>query len=236
MRDPIFIVTGATSGIGAAITAQLAASGRRVLAVGRNAAALDELSARLGPRVESRVLDLCDDDALAAFAERVAVEYALLDGLVHCAGILVPEALGAVSPGHLDQMLAVNFRAPFLLTNRLVEPLAAAHGHLVFINSSVGLQATSGRSAYVASKFALRGLADAARIELNHRGIRVTSLYPGRTATPGMSALVAREGRHYDPDALLQPEDVAQAVLGAINAPANAEITDIGLRPRTKSY
>ncbi len=236
MRRPVFIVTGATSGIGAAIVASLAATNRRVLAVGRNAAVLDALADRFGPLVAAHELDISDDAALAAFAEGVASAHPLLDGLVHCAGVIIPEDLGAVSTANLDHMLAVNFRAPFVLTNRLIEPLAAARGTLLFINSSVGLTATAGRTAYVASKFALRGLADSARLELNHRGIRVASVYPGRTATPGMAALVAHEGGSYDAGALLQPEDVADAVLGIISAAANAEITDIALRPRTKSH
>ena len=236
MRCPVFIVTGATSGIGAAITARLAASQRRVLAVGRNTIALDALRSRLGSLVEGHALDLCDEAALEEFAARVAGDHPQLDGLVHCAGINLPERLGAVTTANLDHMLNLNFRAPFLLTNRLVEPLAAAGGTLVFLNSSVGLRATPGRSAYVASKFALRGFADAARLDLNERGVRVASIYPGRTATPGLAELVAGEGGHYDADALLQPEFVADAVLGVIDAPANAEITDIALRPRTKSY
>jgi len=236
VHRPVFIVTGATSGIGAAITARLAESDYRVLALGRNITALDELTSRLGSRVEGHVLNLCDDDALTSFTDRVSTEHPKLAGLVHSAGVLVPEALGVVSADNLDNMLTVNFRAPFLLTNQLIAPLAAARGHLVFVNSSVGLHASSGRAAYVASKFALRGLADAARLELNERGIRVTSIYPGRTATPGMSALVALEGGSYQPDSLLQPEDIADAVLSAITAPANAEITEVMLRPRTKSY
>lgn len=236
VNPQIYIVTGASSGIGAAIAAGLVATGRQVLAVGRRAAVLDDLAARLGSSLRVHPVDLEDETAVNAFADETIDNYAALHGLIHCAGIIVPGDLGCVSTRHLDRMLAVNFRAPFLLTNRLIEPLVAARGHLLFVNSSAGLHASAGRSAYVASKFALRGLADAARLELNARGIRVASVYPGRTATPGMADLFAQEGRHYDAKALLQPEDVAAAVIGIIDAPDNAEITEISIRPRTKSY
>lgn len=236
MAGPLFVVTGASSGIGAAIATRLAGSGRRVVALGRNRVALETLRERCGDALEVRDVDLEDDRALEACAQALLVAHPALDGLVHCAGVIRPGELGTVPPADLDRMLAVNFRAPFVLTNRLVPALAAARGQLVFVNSSAGLEASAGRAAYAASKFALRALADAARLELNARGVRVASVYPGRTASPGMDALFAQEGREYDPALLLQPDDIARAVLGVIDAPGHVEITEICMRPRHKSY
>lgn len=236
MAAPQFLLTGASSGIGAAIAARLAGSGRRVLAVGRNRGTLEALCGRLGAAVEPVVLDLEDGAAVEAFAQARLAARPALDGLIHCAGAMIPGELGAIAPEELERMLAVNFRAAFLLTNRLVPALVAARGQIVFVNSSAGRDAAAGRSAYAASKFALRALADAARLELNPRGVRVASIYPGRTATPVMESLYAQEGRAYDPGLLLQPDDVAAAVLSVIEAPEHAEITEICLRPRFKSY
>jgi NADP-dependent 3-hydroxy acid dehydrogenase YdfG len=231
-----FVLTGASSGIGAAIAEQLVASGRQVIGVGRRREPLAALAERVGPGFDFHVLDLCDEEALYSFVENRLAAYPALGGLIHCAGLVVPGELGSVSPADLDQTMNVNFRAPFLLTNLLASRLAAARGQLVFVNSSAGLRASGGNAAYCASKFALRALADAARLELNARGVRVASIYPGRTATPTMERLYAAQGLDYDPALLLQPSDVAAAVLNIIEAPEHAEITDISLRPRLKSY
>ena len=230
------VVTGASSGIGEAVAARLVASGRHVLGVARSTATLEALRARLGPRFEPHPLDLADPAAIDAWLDRLTQTHTRLRGLIHCAGVIVPGVLGSVAEADLERMMAVNFQGPYLLTNRLVPLLEAAGGDLIFINSSAALQPAAGRSAYTASKCALRALADTARIELNPRGIRVASIYPGRTATPGMDALFAGEKRAYDPALLLQPGDIAAEVIRIIDSPPHAEIMDVTLRPRAKSY
>lgn len=230
------ILTGASSGIGAAIATSLVHSGRRVVAVARHEERLNQLRERLGPSFEPSPLDLEDDAALDDFVHRVDASGEPLGGLIHCAGVVVPGEIGALSPDLVDRMMRVNFRAPLLLTNALVELLAASAGHLIFVNSTAALAPAPGRSVYTASKYALRALADTARLELNDRGIRVASVYPGRTATPGIEAVFAREGKSYDRAALLQPEDIARAVMGIIEAPDHVEVMDVALRPRWKSY
>jgi NADP-dependent 3-hydroxy acid dehydrogenase YdfG len=79
-------------------------------------------------------------------------------------------------------------------------------------------------------------LADSLRDEVNADGIRILSVYPGRTATPRIEALHAKEGRPYQPGLLLQPEDVASVVLNALTLPWTAEVTNISIRPMQKSY
>lgn len=236
MSTAPFVLTGASSGIGAAIAEQLIASDHQVIGIGRRPDALAALRARLGSGFEFRVVDLLDDEALDSFVASDLAAHPRIDGLIHCAGLTVRGELGSMSVATLDAMMGVNFRAPFLLTKLLIPRLVAARGHLVFINSSAGLRASEGNAAFCASKFALQALADAARLELNRHGVRVASVYPGRTATPTMERLYATEGREYQPALLLQPTDVAAAVLGIIDAPEQAELTDISLRPRVKSY
>ena len=103
------------------------------------------------------------------------------------------------------------------------------------MNSSAGKRARRGIGGYAATKFELRALADSLRDEVNARGIRVLSVYPGRTATPEMERICEQEGREYNPDILLQPQEIAGAIVNALNLPNSAEITDVAIRPTRKS-
>jgi len=107
---------------------------------------------------------------------------------------------------------------------------------VVFINSSAALSAPALNSAYAASKAALRAFADSLRAEINVDGVRVLSVFPGRTATSMQKAIYAEEGRTYRPRQLLQPLDVAEAVLGMLQLPRSAELTELHLRPTLRSY
>jgi NADP-dependent 3-hydroxy acid dehydrogenase YdfG len=105
----------------------------------------------------------------------------------------------------------------------------------VFINSSAGLGAKAGVGQYAASKHALKAIADSLRAEVNALGLRVLSVFPGRTASPMQAAVHALEGKAYHPESLLQPQDVAAVVLNALSLPRSAEVTDISIRPLVKS-
>jgi NADP-dependent 3-hydroxy acid dehydrogenase YdfG len=103
---------------------------------------------------------------------------------------------------------------------------------VVFVNSSAGLQAHPGWSAYAASKHGLRALADSVRGEEREHGVRVTTVYPGRTATPMQRKVHEQEGKAYDADDWIDPETVAAAILQAIDLPEDATISDVTVRPR----
>ena len=123
------------------------------------------------------------------------------------------------------KIMRSNALGPLALTALLL-PLLAPGGTIVFINSSQGLSARKGAGAYAASKHALRAIADALRADLDGRGIRVTSIYPGRTATPMQQGLYASRNEPYHPELLLQPETIADLVLGVVSLPPAAEVTD----------
>jgi NADP-dependent 3-hydroxy acid dehydrogenase YdfG len=101
---------------------------------------------------------------------------------------------------------------------------------VVFINSGAGINASPGLASYTASKFALRGFADSLRND--EPSLRVTSVHPGRISTVMQEGLVAYEGGDYDPSRYLQPETVAKVVADAVNAPADAHIHEVIVRPR----
>jgi NADP-dependent 3-hydroxy acid dehydrogenase YdfG len=109
-------------------------------------------------------------------------------------------------------------------------------GQIVFINSSAALSIAPGRGYYTATQYALRALADALRQEVNADDVPARNVYPGRTATPRTERLFAKEARPYQPDVLMQPEDIAAIVLSALALDWTAEVTDIAIRPMKKTY
>jgi NADP-dependent 3-hydroxy acid dehydrogenase YdfG len=154
---------------------------------------------------------------------------------VHAAGRFRSGPTATLPVGELDELYAVNVRAPFRITQALLPSLRAEAGQLVFVNSSAGARPAGEHvGAYAATKHALRAIADSVRAEENGRGVRVISVYPGRTAGPLQERLHKLEGRPYDPGRLLQPEDVAAAVLSALTLPSTAEATDVHVRPMQK--
>lgn len=234
----VALVTGASSGIGRAIAVGLAHQGARVCAVGRNSAGLAETVAAAGPlsEVTDFQIDLTSEQSLEPLVCYLD-NGGRLDVLIHCAGVIAQGRMEDARVEDLDLQYATNVRAPYVLTKRLLPLLIASRGQIVFINSSAGLIAKGPEAGqYSATKHALRAIADSLREEVNPKGVRVMSLYLGRTATPMQEALFREEGKDYRPEMLLQPEDVAAVVVQTLMLPPTAEVTDITIRPMRKSY
>lgn len=231
------VVTGASSGIGHALTVALARTGARVWAVARNRDRLDALAEEAGPSggaVLPVVADLERDDDLASAANEILSGSESVDVLVHSAGAITVGTFESVSAADLDRQYRVNLRAPVVLTQALLPALRRAGGQVVFVNSSAGLKASSSNALYAATKHGLKAVADGLRDEVNPEGVRVISVFAGRTATPLQAALHEWEGRPYRPELLLRPEDVVDVVLAALRLPRSGEVTDVSVRPMTK--
>jgi NADP-dependent 3-hydroxy acid dehydrogenase YdfG len=233
---PLYVVTGASSDIGQAIVRKLALSGRATLALGRDHAALSALEAEFPQRVQVRCLELTDDAAVIALARELESEARPLAGVIHCAGLHLSGPLAATDVSDMDLMYRVMVHAAYLLTQQLLPGLERASGHVLFINSTAALAARANLSGYGVSRAGLRALADAVRDEVHERGVRVTSIYLGRTATRLIARIFRAEGRPYKPEQLLQPGDVADTVLFVLGLPATAEVVDIRLVAAIKSY
>lgn len=234
----VAVVTGASGGVGRAIAQALARQSVRLHLVDRDAAELAETAT--GVRAFSEpsefVIDLNSDNEMDLVV-RSLEEIGRLDVLVHCAGIVRQGRMEDAPIEDLDIQYATNVRAPYALTKRLLPLLTASRGEIVFVNSSAGLNAKRAEvGQYAASKHALRAIADSLREEVNSKGVRVLSVYLGRTATPMQEALSWKEQKEYHPEMLLQPEDVASVVVHALMLPRTAEVTDISIRPMCKSY
>ncbi len=221
------VLTGAGSGIGLAVARRLAARGDRLILIARDRPRAAEVEALL-PGSRSVVADLSDP---AQIAGAVAELPDRIDAVIHAAGIV---DLGDVADAPLaswTDQLTVNLVAPAELTRVLLPRLRATRGQVLFINSGAGLTAHAGWGAYAASKHGLKALADALRGEEAPHGVRVTTVYPGRTATPMQARVHEQEGRAYDPAAFIDPESVADAVLTALTLPRDAVISDLTVRP-----
>ncbi len=227
-------VTGSTSGIGHRLAIELSSRGAHLVLIGRSAARLTAFGRELGKNRPGATFDVVELDLAGDIEhslEALSV-YAGVDLLVHSAGTMSVQALESTSGEIFDRHYRVNVRSVFLLTRSLLPALRTAAGQIVFINSSAAQQKSRGNmAAYTASKYALWALADSLRDEVNPDGVRVVSVFPGRTATPMQAYLHAEEGKEYKPNVLLQPDDVAQAVMAALSLPRTAEVTDISVRP-----
>jgi len=234
----VAVVTGASSGIGRAIAVALSRQGVQVCVVGRNPGTLAETvaAARQFSQVTSFHIDLTVPENLRPLLQYLEEEAGRLDILIHSAGVMHQDLMEHARLEDFDLQYATNVRAPYLVTQRLLPLLTTARGQIVFINSSVGLAAKRPEvGQYGATKHALKAIADSVREEVNPKGIRVLTVYLGRTATPMQEALYRQEGRLYQPEVLLQPEDVASVVVQALMLPTTAEMTDISIRPMIKS-
>ena len=211
------VVTGATSGIGREVALQLAELGWRVIAIGRDREALAELSRR-SERLVPHAADLLTDEIEELIPARV-------DALVHAAGISPSTGVEETTPGEWERVFALNVTAGAALARHALPALRAARGTIVFVNSGAGTAARPRNTPYAASKHALRALANGLRVEEEGHGVRVSTVYPGPTATPMFDGDVDRA-------ALIRPASVAAAVVMAITASDDVQLADIHVRPR----
>jgi NAD(P)-dependent dehydrogenase (short-subunit alcohol dehydrogenase family) len=208
------LVTGATSGIGLELADRLAARCDRVVRLTRD------------------VVDLSDAVAVRRWATDFADDLEGLDSLVHSAGTVDLGEVGELDLEAWERQIAVNLTAPAVLTAPLLPALRAAGGTVVFVNSSAGLTANAGWSAYASSKFGLRALADSLRAEEAGSGVRVSTIFPSRTATPMQEKVHEQEGRTYDASRWLRPGTVVDAILQVLDLPPEATVPEIVIRPR----
>ena len=228
------IVTGATSGIGAAVTQQLARGGAMVLATGRRQCRLDELTRDLQSS-RGKVIGLCGDITSATHRQRLLrtaqQQFGGLDILINNAGV------GAIGPfmeadtQRLRQIMEVNFFAPVELTREAYEMLRmGSHPAIVNISSVLAHRAVPSKSEYCASKFALHGFSDALRAELAQDGIDVLLVSPSTTSSEFFHHLLEDRGTAVASRKGMTPEQVAVAVLRSLTTRRHESLLSWGGR------
>ena len=223
------LITGAGSGIGEAVAARLAERGEELWLLARDAARAAQLRARF-PGAHTLIGDLAVPNRLS-WALGQQPQPVELHSLLHIAGVVQLGPIGDLTTKVWNETLAVNLIAPAELTRLFLPTLRVARGHVVFVNSGAGLRADADWGTYAASKHGLRALADSLRAEEQPNGVRVTTVYPGRTATAMQRKVRAQEGQPYDPAVYIDPESVATALITALDLPRDADITEITVRP-----
>lgn len=221
---PRVLLTGATSGIGRRLATLLAVDHELVVS-GREPATVSSLAGELG--ADGLVLDLADPAGIAAGCTRLGD----VDAVVHCAGIESGVTCAELTPEHLAEVLAVNLGGPVELTRVLLPGLQRRRGHVVLVSSTAALDTFGGWAAYSASKAALRSYANTLRLEQRPYGVRVTSVFPGRTDTDMQRRMAARNGTEFDPATAMSPESVASALHYVLTAPRDVEIGELRLTP-----
>ncbi|MBV8378499.1 MAG: SDR family NAD(P)-dependent oxidoreductase [Verrucomicrobia bacterium] len=237
LSEKVAVVTGASSGVGRSIALALAAEGADLALLGRRTSLLELVKQECtdrGVRAVCYRVDLLEERELGEIKERVLSDFAGVDILVHSAGMIAFSKFAMASAEDFELQHRCNVLAPFALTQLFLATLIERQGHVIFINSTAGLVGTPGVSQYSATKHALKGLADSLRDEVNPEGVRVLSVYLGRTATPMQAKVHQWENKSYAPEQLIQPEQVAKVVLVALLIGPEAEITEVRIRPAKK--
>ena len=239
LEGQVAVITGASSGIGRAIALGLADQGVSLCLLGRDLQALESVANTAKSKTaQSRCyqVDLEVDSEIRQVIADINRDFESVHILIHSAGAIWLGPLETGDAGLLDRHYKTNVRAPYVLTQGLLPALKSQRGQILFVNSSSGLVAKANAGQYAASKHALKALADSLRAEVNPEGVRVISLFLGRTATRMQAAVHAAEQKQYHPDVLMQPEDVAITAIQALTLPRTAEVTEIHMRPMQKSY
>lgn len=226
---PCAVVTGATGAMGRCTVEDLART-HDVVALGRNEETLADIASTLG--VTTHALDLTDPAAFPA----VIGPLPRVDVLVHVAAISVRFTVETATPEDWQDHFQTNVFAPAELTRLALPKLRRTSGTVIFIGSGASTKPAPGHAVYTASKHALQGLADTLRIDEANTGVRVSTIAPGPTNSGMMRAMQATAGEDYDADHYLDPASIARAVRFVVDAPEDAQITDIAVRPRVELH
>jgi NAD(P)-dependent dehydrogenase (short-subunit alcohol dehydrogenase family) len=235
-RSPIVLVTGAGRGIGRAIALRFARSGAAVALSARSERELDsvarEVEAAGGTACVAR-MDVTDLASVEAGLRRVEdFGRGVIDVLVNNAGVFDVRPFAEISPAIWHRHVAVNLNGSFHVTWLALHFLERSRrAHVFFVNSLAGRRPYPGDTAYCATKYGLRGFADALRLDLASRDIRVSSVYPGATDTSIFDHLPGT----WDRSMMNRPEDVAEVVWLAWSAPLGREVDDLEVPPSTRA-
>ena len=225
------IITGASKGIGRAITLQFAAAGHTVLVCSRGEIGLYNLVEEIqtlypNTIVKALPVDMSKKEEVIEFANW-CLQYGTPDILVNNAGMFVPGSIANEEDGILEDMITTNLYSAYHLTRALLPSMINNQkGHIFNICSIASIQAYNNGGSYSISKFALLGFSKNLREELKPKGIKVTAVLPGAAFTDSWS------GSGVDPNRIMEADDVAKIIFAASQLSPQAVVEDIILRPQ----
>ena len=225
MPDPVFLITGASSGIGAATARQAAQAGHRVVLAARSTDKLEALADELGgaERALAVACDVTEWEQQEAMVATTLETFGRLDVVFANAGFGATRGFLEESPEHWRSMVLTNVYGAALTIRATIEKLRESRGHLLLTGSVAGRVALPG-SLYSCTKWAVTAMAQAARQELDdNSGVRVTLIEPGMVATPFFENDVSQWA--------LPADAVADAVMYAVSRPKTVDVSDIMVRP-----
>ena len=227
MSDPVFLITGASSGIGAETARHAVAAGYRVALAARSVDKLSELAASLGGPDRALVVrcDVTEWDDQEAMVAAVQDAFGRLDVVFANAGFGAPRGFQNSSVEHWRSMVLTNVYGAALTIRAAMPALKASRGHLLLTGSVAGRRALPG-SLYSATKWAVTAMGESARQEFDGTGVRVTLIEPGMVDTPFF------DNR---PTGALEPADIARAVMYAVSQPTHVDVNEILVRPVSQS-
>ena len=224
VADRVFLITGASSGIGAATARRACADGWRVVLAARSLDRLEGLAGELGGAGRALAVrcDVTEWDDQQRMVEAALASFGRIDAVFANAGFGGPRGFLADTPEHWREMVLTNVYGAALTLRATIPALKDSRGHLLLTSSVAGRRALPG-SLYSCTKHAVTAMGEAARQDLNGTGIRVTLIEPGITDTPFFD--------NRPTDAPLQDDDIARGVIYAISQPPHVDVNEILIRP-----
>jgi NADP-dependent 3-hydroxy acid dehydrogenase YdfG len=227
MAEPVFLITGASSGIGAATARHAVAAGYRVVLAARSEDKLQSLTEELGGAEHALAVaaDVTEWESMQALAAKTVAAFGSIDVVFANAGF---GGARSFSPDKADPvedwkaMVLTNVYGAALTIRATIEHVKTAKGHILLTGSVAGRRALPG-SLYSSTKWAVSGMGESLRQELNGSGCRVTLIEPGMVDTPFFSSKPQLRA--------LEADDIARAVLYAVGQPAHVDVNELLIRP-----
>ena len=231
---PVAVITGASSGIGAATARALAAHGYRLALLARRVERLERLAAELGQETLAIAADVTDRDAVVAAANRIEQDLGGADVLINNAGVMLLGPFDSTQREEARRMVEVNLLGAMTATEVFLDQLRNGGGDLVNISSVAGRTARAGNAVYAATKWGMNGWSEALRQELQP-DIRVTVIEPGAVATELTDHItdpsVKQTAEQFYAQLAITAEDVAEVIAFAVTRPRRMTLNEILLRP-----
>jgi len=236
LSGKVAIITGASSGIGRAMSQALAELGCKVVLAARSAEKLNDLALEIGPDALAISTDLTSDADIKAMIEKTIAHFGGVDILYECAGVFATGPFAEADPDHISQILDVNVRGVMLAAHAVLPHMRKrGTGDILVVGSIAGVSELRDEATYSASKYAVQTFVRILRRQVAADGVRVGIICPGTVATELWGVVDPEEvKRRVAAHEVLTPEDVASASILMLSQPAHVTIRDLVILPQAQ--